>query len=96
MLSMPKRKAVAVEEDIAENEVVVPNSAESMSIFRTPLSKSYQSLEKCIKIISWNVAGIRGTLKNKPSVFTELVQVHLFAMSKCSGKLTICRNTILK
>lgn len=74
MLSMPKRKAVAVEEDIAENEVVVPNSAESMSIFRTPLSKSYQSLEKCIKIISWNVAGIRGTLKNKPSVFTELVQ----------------------
>jgi hypothetical protein len=37
--------------------------------------RSLPSLDRRCKIVSWNVAGLRGALKNSPSVFEDLVQV---------------------
>ena len=72
---MPKRKAVDVEADVADEVTLISTNPDPMSILRTPLNKTYLSLDKCIKIVSWNVAGIRGTLKNKPTIFSDLVEV---------------------
>jgi hypothetical protein len=55
-----------------------------MACFRTPtvaLAASQGIVPSdCLKILSWNVAGLRGILKNTPQIFTELETVILFLL----------------
>lgn len=42
-----------------------------MACIRTPII-TQEITNNCIKIISWNVAGLRSVLKNYPNIFNDL------------------------
>lgn len=86
---MPKRTAKAVKPEDIKSPRSKKVKGESVSPVKSPSKLddgvmprdavprvAVKNDGKYFKIISWNVAGLRGTLKNKPTVLDDLVRDH--------------------
>jgi hypothetical protein len=59
-----------------QNDVISkPKANNTIITERTVLQAQNTDGEKYCRIISWNVAGLRGILKNNPNIFKNLVEV---------------------
>jgi hypothetical protein len=68
-----------IDEDVDQTEPAdrKRKALDEVVILRDPiLPKPLSESTSACKIISWNVAGLRGTLKNNPDIFDQLVKDH--------------------